>query len=53
MNKLGILISSPGHDQKFITLAHELNLLKTKRPDIDVIVFYYDYGQIRAETQFS
>lgn len=53
MNKLGILISSPGNNQKFHSLSRELNLLKETRPDIDAIVFYYDYGPIIGETNFA
>jgi len=53
MNKLGILISSPGENQKFNALCRELNLLKEKRPDIDAIVFYYDYGPITVSTNFA
>ncbi len=53
MNKLGILISSPDNNQKFHAIARELNLLKNKRPDIDAIVFYYDYGPIALSTNFA
>ena len=53
MNKLGILISSPGDNQRFFALCRELNLLKDKRPDIDAIVFYYDYGPITTPTKFA
>ena len=53
MKKLGILIDSAGHTQKYYTICTQLNKLKEEHPDVDVTVFYYDYDIIPIATKFS
>ena len=51
MQKLGILIDSPGQTQLFRALSSQLNQLTCT--DRDIIVFYAEYGIIPAYTKFS
>tara|TARA_R110000824_G_scaffold7728_2_gene34974 strand:+ start:15285 stop:15740 length:456 start_codon:yes stop_codon:yes gene_type:complete len=51
MQKLGILLDSPGKTQEFQSLSTELNKLSCS--DIDIIVFYAEYGIIPTQTNFA
>ena len=50
MKKLGIAVNQIISEQKYICLINELN--KLNKADIDIILFYNDFGNNRIEADF-
>lgn len=50
MRNLGILIERPGYNQKFLGILENSTKLS---PDINLVVFFYDYGPVKWNINFA